>query len=85
MSYIVKAIKLKDWDCIVIPLPPEIGISEGDQVSITILDHGEVLIKRIISEKKIIEKLKRGVKAKGFEGENVEDFIRSCKEWFKRH
>ncbi len=84
-SYVVRVIRLKDKNHVAIPLPPDVGMSEGDPVSITILEEGELLIKRVVDEEEIIKKLRDGVEAKGFDGEGVDDIIKSCKEWFRRH
>ena len=51
-SYIVKVVKLEGRDYVAIPLPPDIGISEGDSVSITILEGGELLVKKSSTMKK---------------------------------
>ena len=84
-SYVVRVVRLKDEGYVAVPLPPDVGISEGDPVSIIVLEEGKLLIKRIIDEEEIIKKLRRGVEAKGFDGEGVDDIIKSCRDWFGKH
>jgi len=83
-SYVVRVVKLKDEGYVAIPLPPDVGMSEGDPVSITVLEEGKLLIRRIISEEEIIKKLRNGVEAGGFDGEDIDDIIKSCREWFRK-
>lgn len=68
---------------IVIPLPKEAGISEGDEVIISILSNGKIIIEKKtskISEEDIIKVLREGVEAKGFSGETIEDISRRAYE-----
>ena len=68
---------------VVVPLPREAGISEGDEVIVTVLSDGKILIEKKISkisEDDIVKILKEGVEAKGFSGETVKDISRRAYE-----
>ena len=81
----VRAIKLKKKNSIAIPIPKNIGTKEGDIITITVIDKGKILIEKTsVDEGIIIDGLREGVISRGFQGNDVKDIIKGCKEWFKK-
>lgn len=70
---------------VVVPLPREAGISDGDEVIITVFSNGKILIEKKmskVSEEDIVKILKEGVEAKGFSGETIKDISgRAYEKW----
>ncbi len=88
MSIIIKTLKKarkggKNATHVVIPMPKESGIKPGDEVIVTVYSDGRILIEKkeeVITEDEIIEIIKEGVEAKGFEGESYKDIIKKAYE-----
>lgn len=86
MSIIVRSIKRarkggKKASHVVIPLPNESNISPGDEVVVTVYSDGRIIIEKKVnaeSEEEIIEVIREGVEAKGFEGKDYRDIIKKA-------